>query len=108
QIAEIRDLIINIGKERTVLLSTHIMQEVQAMCNRVIIINNGQIVADDSIENIQNSKEDIQTTTLWVEFEKPINEAAFKNMKFVKNIELPNEKTCLLQTEQPEQLRKEI
>lgn len=55
QIVEIRDLIISIGKEKTVLLSTHIMQEVQAMCSRVIIINNGQIVADDSIEGLRRS-----------------------------------------------------
>ena len=53
QIVEIRDLIINIGKEKTVLLSTHIMQEVQAMCSRVIIINNGNIVADDSIDGLR-------------------------------------------------------
>lgn len=50
QIVEIRELIATIGKEKTVLLSTHIMQEVQAMCKRVIIINNGSIVADDYID----------------------------------------------------------
>ncbi len=58
QIVEIRELISNIGKEKTVLLSTHIMQEVEAMCSRVIIINSGQIVADDAIEHI---KKDGQT-----------------------------------------------
>ena len=46
QIVEIRNLIINIGKEKTVLLSTHIMQEVEAMCNRVMIVNRGKIVAN--------------------------------------------------------------
>ncbi len=53
QIVEIRDLITTIGKEKTVLLSTHIMQEVQAMCSRVIIINRGTIVADGSIEELK-------------------------------------------------------
>lgn len=53
QIVEIRDLIKNFGKEKTVILSTHIMQEVEAMCNRVIIIQKGNIVADDSLSNIQ-------------------------------------------------------
>jgi ABC-2 type transport system ATP-binding protein len=53
QIVEIRDLIINIGKEKTVLLSTHIMQEVQAMCSRIIVINNGTIVADDTIDGLR-------------------------------------------------------
>ncbi|MGN6477275.1 MAG: ATP-binding cassette domain-containing protein, partial [Flavipsychrobacter sp.] len=55
QIVEIRELITRIGKEKTVLLSTHIMQEVQAMCSRVMIINNGKIVADDSIDKIQQA-----------------------------------------------------
>ncbi len=49
QIIEIRDLIISIGKKKTVMLSTHIMQEVEAMCSRAIIINRGVIAADDSI-----------------------------------------------------------
>lgn len=53
QIVEIRDLITEIGKEKTVLLSTHIMQEVEAMCNRVIIISSGNIVTDDSLANLQ-------------------------------------------------------
>jgi len=48
QLVEIRSLIRNIGKERTVMLSTHIMQEVEAMCDRVVLIRNGEIVADDA------------------------------------------------------------
>lgn len=53
QIVEIRDLITHIGKEKTVLLSTHIMQEVEAMCSRVIIISSGNLVADDSLTNLK-------------------------------------------------------
>lgn len=52
QIVEIRELIRNIGKEKTVMLSTHIMQEVEAICDRVIIINHGKIVADASTKEI--------------------------------------------------------
>ena len=52
QLAEIRELIKEIGKTKTVLLSTHIMQEVEAVCDRVIIINEGQIVADDTVEKL--------------------------------------------------------
>ncbi len=55
QLAEIRELIRNIGKEKTVLLSTHIMQEVEALCDRVIIINKGQLVANDSTSTLQRS-----------------------------------------------------
>ena len=58
QIVEIRDLITSIGKEKTVLLSTHIMQEVQAMCNRVIIISSGKIVADESVDRLQQKHPD--------------------------------------------------
>jgi ABC-2 type transport system ATP-binding protein len=61
QLDEIRKLIIAIGKEKTVMLSTHIMQEVEAMCERVIIINKGEIVADNTAKNIKSlgSKEAI-------------------------------------------------
>ena len=55
QIKEIRDVIVNIGKHKTVLLSTHIMQEVEAMCSRVIIIRKGEIVADGAIEEFTKS-----------------------------------------------------
>lgn len=52
QLVEIRQLVKQLGQEKTVLLSTHIMQEVEAVCKRVVIINNGRLVADDSIEHL--------------------------------------------------------
>ena len=54
QIIEIRNLIRGLGKEHTVILSTHILQEVQAVCDRIIIINKGKIVANEKTENISN------------------------------------------------------
>jgi ABC-2 type transport system ATP-binding protein len=54
QLVEIRKLIKDLGKEKTVIFSTHIMQEVQALCDRVMIINKGSIVANDTIESLQN------------------------------------------------------
>lgn len=56
QLIEIRNLIETVGKSKTVLLSTHIMQEVEAICDRVIIINNGQIVANDTAANVKQNK----------------------------------------------------
>ncbi len=53
QLAEIRSLIKQLGKEKTVIFSTHIMQEVQAVCDRVVIINRGQLVANDNISTLQ-------------------------------------------------------
>lgn len=55
QIIEIRNLISSLGKEKTVLLSTHIMQEVEAICDKIIVINKGQIVADDTVANIHTN-----------------------------------------------------
>lgn len=55
QLAEIRSLIMKIGREKTVLLSTHIMQEVEAMCSRVLIINKGKIIADKSTKDLKRS-----------------------------------------------------
>jgi len=56
QLDDIRKLIREIGKEKTVILSTHIMQEVEAMCDRIIIINQGEIVANETVENIHHNK----------------------------------------------------
>ena len=55
QIMEIRDLIIELGKEKTLILSSHILQEVQAVCNRIVIINKGDIVADGSMDELKAS-----------------------------------------------------
>ena len=60
QLVEIRNLIKEVGKDKTVLLSTHIMQEVDKMCNRVIIISKGKIIDDQLISNFQNNKVDLE------------------------------------------------
>ena len=106
QIVEIRDLIINIGKERTVLLSTHIMQEVQAMCNRVIIINNGKIVADDLIENIHSTA--TKTASLIVEFEKIVTAETLKQLTNQSGIQTISLNRWQIDTAKPDLLRKEL
>jgi ABC-2 type transport system ATP-binding protein len=106
QIMDIRDLIINLGKEKTVLLSTHIMQEVQAMCSRVIIINNGNIVADDAIGNIQSSEK--ASAGLLVEFDGAINEADLNTLSQIKALKNVEQHRWILETNQPEILRKEL
>jgi len=58
QIVEIRELIRSVSHDKTVIFSTHIMQEVQALCSRVLIINNGNLVADDVPDNLQNIKKE--------------------------------------------------
>jgi ABC-2 type transport system ATP-binding protein len=90
QIIEIRNLISEIGKNKTVLLSTHIMQEVEAICDRVIIINKGKIVADSKKELLQKEFSDKGKQVIYVEFDKAvdINDLyAIKGVKKVKGIE---------------------
>lgn len=106
QIMDIRDLIIRLGQEKTVLLSTHIMQEVQAMCSRVIIINNGNIVADDAIGNIQSGE--TKSAALIVEFDKDVTEQELQQLKNVSKAQLNADRQWTLQTQQPDALRKEL
>ncbi len=105
QIVDIRDLIIDLGREKTVLLSTHIMQEVQAMCSRVIIINNGNLVADDAIGGIQSGT---QQAGLIVEFDKPVPESSLLQLQQVNAALSLGDNRWQLQTAQPELLRKEL
>ncbi|OCK43252.1 gliding motility-associated ABC transporter ATP-binding subunit GldA [Tenacibaculum soleae] len=63
QLVEIRELIKELGKDKTVLLSTHIMQEVEAMCDRVIIINKGELVIDKPISELKTSNEQVLKVT---------------------------------------------
>lgn len=106
QIIEIRDLIKSIGSDKTVLLSTHIMQEVQAMCSRVIIINSGKIVADDSIEGLQqaNTKQDV----LVVAFEKEVDTKLLDKLSKLKRYEKMTGNKWKLITADPEGLRREV
>jgi len=71
QLVDVRNLIKNIGKEKTVFLSTHIMQEVEAMCDRVIIINKGEIVADKYLKDLREGQEQI----VIVEFDYRVEDA---------------------------------
>ena len=79
QIIEIRSLIKNIGKNKTVMLSTHIMQEVEAICDRAIIINEGSVVADDTVGNLQKHFNDERVFVF--EFDREVNNLVFDNEK---------------------------
>lgn len=77
QLAEIRDLIKNIGKDKTVFLSTHIMQEVEAICDRVIIINQGKIVTDKKLDKLITEE---QSQTIEVEFDKEVSDSLLQKL----------------------------
>lgn len=82
QLIEIRKLIRDLGKDKTVILSTHILQEVDAICDRVIIINQGKIVLDESLENLSKNKEQIIEVT----FDYRIEQEALVRLPQVKNV----------------------
>ena len=84
QLVEIRKLIKDLGREKTVIFSTHIMQEVQALCDRVMIINQGSIVANDTIETLQNriSGENVVT----VEFLQAVEKSLLSKIKNITKV----------------------
>ena len=82
QLVEIRSLIKTIGQEKTVFLSTHIMQEVEAICDRVIIINKGEIVADKKLKELREGKDQI----VIVEFDFRVEDAFLKKLPKVKSV----------------------
>lgn len=86
QLVDIRHLIKTIGQTKTVFLSTHIMQEVEAMCDRVIIINKGAIVADKKLQELRDGKEQ----TVIVEFDYRVEEAFLKNLPMAKSLINPH------------------
>lgn len=82
QLVEIRNVIKNVGKDKTVFLSTHIMQEVEAICDRVIIINNGKIVTDKKLDKLVS---EVTTQVIEVEFDKAVNEELFAKLSDLIN-----------------------
>ena len=106
QIVDIRDLIIKIGKKKTVLLSTHIMQEVEAMCDRVIIIDKGKIVADDTTENLHKQSE--KENFLKVEFDKKISKTLLQKISGVNNVKQIKDKSWEISYNSDEDIRTNV
>lgn len=90
QLVEIRALIKQLGKDKTVIFSSHIMQEVQAVADRVVIINRGKIVADDATTNLQNRLNN--NVAAIAEFKQKVDKALLGNIKRVKQISEQNGK----------------
>jgi len=86
QIIYVRDLIREIGKERTVLLSTHILSEAQQLCDRVLIINNGRIVAEDTPERLQSSLAGVQRISLQVQGDGDGLESMLKSISGIHRV----------------------
>ncbi len=106
QLVEIRQLIRTIGKEKTVILSTHIMQEVEAICDRVIIINKGKIVADDTTQLLQQQAAD--QGVIIVEFDKAVQEGLLKKVNGLVSAELIRTNTWKLKGRKGTDIRQEV
>jgi ABC-2 type transport system ATP-binding protein len=106
QIIEIRNLIKAEGANKTVLFSSHILQEVEAICDRVIIIHKGNIVADDQLVHLQHTHTDLHTVT--VQFEEAVDRQWMETITEIIKIEQVKEGYFKFQTSSPEKLRKQL
>jgi ABC-2 type transport system ATP-binding protein len=102
QIVEIREVIKKLGQNKTVLFSSHILQEVQAICDRVIIINKGKIVADDLLENLLGKK---HFNELRLEIKEAVQENFFDG---IENITQLNANTWLFKTDDADALKRRL
>lgn len=105
QLVEIRNLIKEIGKSKTVMLSTHIMQEVEAICDRVIIIKSGKLVADGTPNELQY---EATGQVVYVEFDKSISKLLLDSIPSVTNVKSINENIYLIESTNDIDLRVEV
>ncbi len=106
QIVEIRDVIKNLGKNKTVLFSSHILQEVESICDRVIIINKGKIVADDQLSNLQKANKN--SHAVLVQFKEAIEKFFLENINDVSSVQQLATGYWQLATVNPESVRKQL
>ncbi|MEY3576992.1 MAG: hypothetical protein RL394_575 [Bacteroidota bacterium] len=105
QIVEIREVIRNLGKNKTILFSTHILQEVEALCERVIVVNKGKIVADDSIGNLKKQQ---TSSSIRVGFREEVSKAALSAIAGVLGVLQLGAMEWELETTDPDALGKEL
>jgi ABC-2 type transport system ATP-binding protein len=105
QLVEIRSLIKSLGKEKTVILSTHIMQEVEAMCDRVAIIHKGNLVANDTLDHLKQGN---RKKILKVGFEESLEQEWMRRLPAVETVEKTNDGFWLLSGSDMETLRRQV
>jgi ABC-2 type transport system ATP-binding protein len=106
QIVEIRQVIKEQGENKLVLFSSHILQEVEAICDRVIIINKGELVADDKLSNLQKINRNIQTVI--VQFAEKIDRTLLQNLKDAEKVEEMQNAGFQIQTSNADAVRKSL
>mgnify|MGYP001311585193 CR=1 FL=1 len=105
QIVEIRNVIKKIASEKTVILSTHIMREVEALCDKLVIIRKGKLVADDSLVHLQHKSSN--QLSLSVQFDAPIDPDLFKSLKRITSLKVISDHQLVV-TSDDERLRQEV
>ncbi|MFT4155812.1 gliding motility-associated ABC transporter ATP-binding subunit GldA [Parafilimonas sp.] len=105
QIIEIRNVIKEQGRNKTVLFSSHILQEVQAICDRVIIISKGQLVADSSVEAL---KQHVQSNSIAVSFSTKINKAQLEGLPGARQVVAVNDQSFKISTNDTNELRRQL
>ncbi len=106
QIVEIREVIRSQGKKKTVLFSSHILQEVEAICDRVVIIHQGELVADDQLSNLRKGSS--QQPAVAVSFSEKIDVQWLSSLPMVSRVESAGVNSFRLFTNEPETLRRSI
>ena len=105
QIVEIRQVIKDQGRDKMVLFSSHILQEVEAICDRVIIINKGKIVADDKLSSLQKQS---SLNIVRVSFKEPLEQEWLQRLKGIKSVNKIDATSWSLETDEPELVRKQV
>lgn len=105
QLIEIRGLIQELGDDRTVLFSTHIMQEVEAICSRTIIINQGKLITDSDTQALRNT---IGGSTIIAEFDRHVSTQTLKNLAFVQHVQVVEGNKVELKGFRGEDIRKAL
>ena len=106
QIVEIRSVIQTLSKNKTVLFSSHIMQEVEAICDRVIIINKGNIVANDTLDNLKRNA--VSTPVVLVEFKEDVSVELLNTLQGATTLASTKPGSFVIHTEDPEGMRKQL
>ncbi len=105
QIIEIREVIRRQGQNKTVLFSSHILQEVEAICDRVIIIHKGNMVADDSLANLRKTS---SSNLVKVTFKEKVTESILQALPAASSVDNTGNENWVISTHEPEQLRKQL
>lgn len=110
QIIEIRELIKNLGGDHTVILSSHILPEIEQTCERVVIINDGKVVAQDTPNNLTNRLKGGERTNMLIEGSEENIKEAFKTIKEIKSIEIKNDTAGIyrVNVESDQDIRREL